>query len=381
MRKWGCVPRMKKTLLRMKLFRFIDVILRSFMGILLTAHSIFSLKQNQKPTVKLFLFLNGGLGDIALRVPLLQNLSNNYEVTVLVPKHSEEILLRFCGKIKCLTYDRKKSFLSVVTRIRNNTDRDTVFFSTSPIIEAYIMFIVSRCNRAFGLLGFDNLVSSVGFRFKMKLLNEKNKYIKYKRLFEIFESEIEGSVNQFVDIELSHDKHTKSVVIAPNKTEGWPAGRWPIHKFAEIIDHISTIYGYEIRIVGSPSEHAYASELLSLCKSEGHTNLAGKTSLAELFDVLNSAALVICNDSGVMHLSALVGTRCISIFSFSDPEVFAWPDLTLHISRHDYSCMPCVGHKILPQDNYPFNCPYMSRCDETVDTSYVKYYIDQNLDR
>lgn len=372
---------MKKTLLRMKTFRVIDAILRTVLGILPLVRGIFSLQRNAGSTVKLFLFLNGGLGDIALRVPLLQNLSKSYDVTVLAPEHSQEILLRFCGTVKCISYDRKKSFLNIISIIRDNTDRDTVFFFTSPIIEAYIMFFVSRSNRAFGLLGFENLVSSVGFRFKTRLLNEKNKYKKYKILFEIFESEIQGNANQFVDTELSHNKESRTVLIAPNKTEGWPAGRWPIHKFAEIIDDISAVYDYEIKIVGSPSEQAYANKLLSLCKSEGHTNLAGKTSLNELLDVLDNAALVICNDSGVMHLSALVGTRCISVFSFSDPEVFAWPNLTHHVSRPDFSCMPCVGHKILPQDNYAFNCPYMSRCDETVDTSYVKNHIRQNLCR
>jgi heptosyltransferase-2 len=48
-------------------------------------------------------------------------------------------------------------------------------------------------------------------------------------------------------------------------------------------------------------------------------NLAGQTSLPEFAALLSSCGVVICNDSGGMHLAAAAGAKVVAVFGMTDP--------------------------------------------------------------
>ena len=47
----------------------------------------------------------------------------------------------------------------------------------------------------------------------------------------------------------------------------------------------------------------------------------GKTSLSEFMSALVSARLVICNDSGAMHVASALGVPTLSIFGSTEPAL------------------------------------------------------------
>lgn len=51
-------------------------------------------------------------------------------------------------------------------------------------------------------------------------------------------------------------------------------------------------------------------------------NLSGKTRLPELIPLMEAASLVVCNDSGPMHLAAALGRPVLALFGPTDPERF-----------------------------------------------------------
>jgi ADP-heptose:LPS heptosyltransferase len=52
---------------------------------------------------------------------------------------------------------------------------------------------------------------------------------------------------------------------------------------------------------------------------ESAVDLSGKTSLPELAAMLSLCNVVLANDSGGMHLAAIVGTPVVAVFGLTDP--------------------------------------------------------------
>ena len=95
------------------------------------------------------------------------------------------------------------------------------------------------------------------------------------------------------------------VLIIPGGS--WRGKTWPIERFGEIAKRLRA-QGFEIVVSGTPSEYSMCEELARLCRG---LNLAGKTTITGLVEVVRNARLVIGNDSAGMHIA--VATRSNSI--------------------------------------------------------------------
>ncbi|MHA1598771.1 MAG: glycosyltransferase family 9 protein [Alphaproteobacteria bacterium] len=81
--------------------------------------------------------------------------------------------------------------------------------------------------------------------------------------------------------------------------------RWPLAKYMELARRL-TDKGLRVVVVGGKGEMAGVD-------NDGVIDLAGKTSLPQLLDILNHAALVVSNDTGPAHLSIALGTPTLVV--------------------------------------------------------------------
>jgi heptosyltransferase-2 len=90
-------------------------------------------------------------------------------------------------------------------------------------------------------------------------------------------------------------------------------------------------------------------------------NVAGKTTLMELCELLSCCKLVLGNDSGPMHLAAALGVAVVGVFGASAPELTAplGPRVTTVSGRAE--CAPCFLH----------DCPIDLRCLRSVTSEEV----------
>ncbi len=77
-------------------------------------------------------------------------------------------------------------------------------------------------------------------------------------------------------------------------------------------------------------------------------NLLGQTSLTDLVELIRGARLVVCNDSGPMHIAAAVGTELVALFGPTPPERFG--PYPLSNPRHHVLRAPVEGLQALPVD-------------------------------
>jgi len=128
-----------------------------------------------------------------------------------------------------------------------------------------------------------------------------------------------------------------------------PARRWSPLGFAVVADALAQEFQAQIVLVGTPDD---AAEEIQRAMRQPCHNLAGKTSLPQLADLLRSADLFIGADSGVMHLAAAVGTPSVALFGPTSPQSWG-PWLPQHpqgvrVLVAGSQCSPCayVGQRL-----------------------------------
>ena len=128
--------------------------------------------------------------------------------------------------------------------------------------------------------------------------------------------------------------------INPGATYG-SAKRWYPEKFAEVARKYAD--RYDILLFGGPNEVGMANEIESALKGINVTNLAGKTSIAELCSFIGGLDLFITNDSGPMHVAAAYQVPTLAIFGPTRHlETSQWRNEKSVIVRHDMECAPCM---------------------------------------
>ncbi len=113
---------------------------------------------------------------------------------------------------------------------------------------------------------------------------------------------------------------TMAILVAGGSPQR-PGKRWPAERYAALAEALLA-EGMSPVLLGTEAERGVTSEIARRC--EGVVDLTGRTSLAEVASLCRRAAVVVGNDTGPMHISALTGCRTIVLFSHdSDPALCA----------------------------------------------------------
>lgn len=108
-------------------------------------------------------------------------------------------------------------------------------------------------------------------------------------------------------------------VVAVHFGTGDARKRYPVGQLARVCEELSDRLSARILVIPAPGEE----ELLRALGEAASTSLhsAPPMSLREVAGVIHAADLLVCNDTGVLHLAAAVKTPTLSFHATSDP---AW---------------------------------------------------------
>ncbi|MDF0604795.1 lipopolysaccharide heptosyltransferase II [Neisseriaceae bacterium TC5R-5] len=118
-----------------------------------------------------------------------------------------------------------------------------------------------------------------------------------------------------------------------------PAKRWPARHFAQLAQRFAQA-GYAIWIFGSEKDQEIGKQIQQLAHGVCH-NLCGATGLAEAIDLLALTQLVICNDSGLMHVAAALNKPLLALYGSSSPDFTPPLSDTATIVSLNLDCSPC----------------------------------------
>jgi heptosyltransferase-1 len=105
-------------------------------------------------------------------------------------------------------------------------------------------------------------------------------------------------------------------VLVPGSAQ--PSKCWPAERFGALADRFARDHGLAILATGSASEAPMIDQISRHAESP-IVNLAGRTSLPELVEVLRQARIVVSNDTGPGHIAAALGKPLVMMFSWSNP--------------------------------------------------------------
>lgn len=149
------------------------------------------------------------------------------------------------------------------------------------------------------------------------------------------------------------------VVLCPGAEYG-PAKRWPVRHFAALARHYLDA-GTPVWLCGSARD-APVTAAVNTAAGGRCADLAGRTDLGAACDLLAGAALVVSNDSGLMHVAAALGAPVVGVFGSSDPR--HTPPLGARARSVSLAlpCSPCFAR----------NCPLgHTRCLEDLEPQRV----------
>jgi ADP-heptose:LPS heptosyltransferase len=116
--------------------------------------------------------------------------------------------------------------------------------------------------------------------------------------------------------------HTDYVCVHPGASV--PERRWPAEHFAVVADALGR-RGYRTVLTGVASEAPLARSVAARL-SRPPFDLTGKTDPGTLAALLEGARLLVCNDTGVAHLSAAVKTPAVILSTGDNPARWAPAD-------------------------------------------------------
>ncbi len=150
--------------------------------------------------------------------------------------------------------------------------------------------------------------------------------------------EIQFKVNELF-IENGVDHNSLPIAIAPGSV--WPTKRWPAENFAELAAKFIA-RGEQVVLIGSEGE----KELCGfISKESGAINIAGKTTLGELIELLRHCKVLVTNDSSPTHFAYLAGTPTIAIFGPTSSFFgFAPFGENSTVIEKELRCKPCEIH-------------------------------------
>jgi len=138
-------------------------------------------------------------------------------------------------------------------------------------------------------------------------------------------------------------EYHRIVLINPNSSEMLPQRRWPRENFAALAAMV--VREYEdalVLITGSKSER---EEALRMQEGIGHQRVrsfAGMHNLQALIPLYNISAVLVTNDSGPGHFSAIAPIRSIVLFGPETPKLYGSLGNSEAITA-ELSCSPCVS--------------------------------------
>ncbi|QQY08186.1 MAG: lipopolysaccharide heptosyltransferase II [Candidatus Xiphinematobacter sp.] len=141
-----------------------------------------------------------------------------------------------------------------------------------------------------------------------------------------------------------------------------PAKHWPMDRFQEVIRGVSEETGYRWKVFGTSKDASIVRAIVAGLPKDIVLNYVGKTDLTVLISELLSIRLLLTNDTGVMHLAALLGIPVVAIFGSTEPLLTAPLGRKHSVLRQHVECSPCFLQ----------SCPIDFRCMKAISVRQVK---------
>lgn len=315
------------------------------------------------------------IGDLVLATPAIAALREAHpraRIDLLASDHAlpviadglvdNAIAFRRDGKNATSAFLSPQNLRSLFGLARENYDA-VVFFHHFTLRAGVLKFrLIARASRAGRVIGLKNRHASFlsdgipdgGFGARHQAQYWLDLVALLGARAEPRPAQIRREAFSFEAVQSGSGETRRRVVIHAGSGGYSPARRWQPERFAAVARQLQEELNAEIVLVGRATDDVQRlRELLS----GAVVNLAGKTTLPQLADVIADAELFIGADSGVMHIAAATGAPVIGLFGPSNAAAWRpWtPGGRALVLRSGVECSPCsyVAHALGSREGCP----------------------------
>jgi lipopolysaccharide heptosyltransferase II len=161
------------------------------------------------------------------------------------------------------------------------------------------------------------------------------------------------------NVQKAISRQPSKIGLCPGAEYG-PAKRWLPDRFAEAALAVAAKSSVQWILFGTKRDAAIGKQIATALGYRW-INRLGQTTLDQLIDELRECSLLLTNDTGTMHLAALLGVPVVAIFGSTEPRLTGPLGNDNIILRHHVECSPCFLRE----------CPIDFRCMKAVTVSEV----------
>ncbi|MFZ4790677.1 MAG: glycosyltransferase family 9 protein [Candidatus Competibacteraceae bacterium] len=274
------------------------------------------------------------IGDVVMTTPVIMALAAQFpsaKITVLVGPKAYALLEKSPQIDRVIIYHKKTGFIAkwrLLMELRKNRHDCIVDLRNTPIPA-----LLPGKNR-----------SPLIRRFRKTNMRERHQEIlemmglcvNNPPPFQFFAANDEQSVLEKLRVK-GIAEATGWIVAAPGAAS--EKKRWPVAHFQEVIRRLAAETGKKVILVGTGNEQPIAEAV-----AHGILDavvLCGETTLPETAALLAKAALILANDSAIMHLGFELGVPTVGIFGPTDHEKYGHTGEHFRIAREDAAACSC----------------------------------------
>ena len=129
------------------------------------------------------------------------------------------------------------------------------------------------------------------------------------------------------------------IVLHPGS--GSPKKNWPAERWAFVAHELCRSASLPLALLEGPADEKPVQEILDLIGPSIAKHVS-RLPLLDLASLLQSARLVLANDSGVAHLAGALGAPVVAVFGPTDPAIWAVQSPRAKNLAPSLPCAPCI---------------------------------------
>ncbi|PIP68610.1 MAG: hypothetical protein CO035_01110 [Candidatus Omnitrophica bacterium CG_4_9_14_0_2_um_filter_42_8] len=288
--------------------------------------------------VRKILFITlSNIGDVILTLPVLSALKDNFPeagIDIVVGPRPREVFKKDPRANRVFIYDKYAGF------------KDKITFIKKLKAEKYDLAIDMKASL---------LPLLIGAKYRSAIFPIARSGIKHKRLIHLESLRPFGLIykkqkNIYIDDEarkkIEDILQTSGIKDADIIIGVCPGSKshlkqWKKQGFASVINSILGNSQYKVILIGDTNEAGISKEIAAAVRQQGVIDLTGKTSLNELFALIEKFNLLLTGDSASLHIASDLGVRVAAIFGPTDPEEYGPRGKEDAVMRKDLKCSPC----------------------------------------
>jgi lipopolysaccharide heptosyltransferase II len=301
------------------------------------------------------------LGDAVMSVPAVRAIKNgrpDAHVTMVAPAKIAP-MWKLVPEVDAIISLPNGSLLSVVSELKRKPAFDAAILLPNSLrvaLESWLSGIPRR----------------VGYRghWRRWLLNQtmpeprkpgplKHHSLRFLRIARECGAETSSNERPIFNIQIASADQPMKIGLCPGAEYG-PTKRWLPQRFGEVAAKISGQSSAQWILFGTKNDMSIGDQITAAI-GDHCVNRIGQTTLDQLIDELRECRLVLTNDTGTMHLAALLGVPVVAIFGSTEPRLTGPLGNGHIILRHHVECSPCFLRE----------CPIDFRCMKAVTSQEV----------